>query len=696
MRVNTKKKITVYLCDLFHDYVGPGNYSFPLNIGFLASYIKKFYSDSLEIKLFKSPNKFLDALDSNPPDVIGFSHYTWGADLNSRMSKIAREKNQDVIITFGGPNLDDTKEGIEKFFFENPHADFYIPLQGEKPFKLLIEKVLDNQSRKKLKEAPIEGIISYNNDDKNIFKGAKMERVNLCEIPSPYLTGILDEFFEEKFVPIIETNRGCPYTCTFCAQGFSSENSLNFFNMEKVKEELEYIARKVKKTTLLMLADANFGIHKRDIEIAKFMKEIRDKTNYPRKFQINWAKNSNHRINQINEILDDSVHTVMSLQSLDTETLKNIKRTNIKSENYKAQAHRINEIGGVSATELIVGLPGETTEAHFDTLRKMFDWNVSYITVYNLCILDGTPMSMEKDREKYDLVTGFRLSDGCFGKYGDIYSFDHEEVVIGNNTMPVKELLNFRRVHWLIWFMWNYRFFYDFLKIFQSHGVNPIDFIKAFMESLDSSERGKVKQINDDFYKETYGEFHDSPKALREHFLKRENFEGLVNGEKGGKLNLKFQWRVILELYPEFSQTVLDTGIKLCKTHNLDIDEKQLSEVIDFNATSVLDFSSSEPHDLGEEQSKVYHYDFLAWRQNNYKKTLDNYYTGKGMTYRFYLDEIHKEALDKLIDQYWHDNKFVTYRKMGDYSNFTDLYYDIEIIGDEKKESLMVPDQLQI
>ena len=86
--------------------------------------------------------------------------------------------------------------------------------------------------------------------------------------------------------------------------------------------------------------------------------------------------------------------------------------------------------------------------------------------------------------------------------------------------MPVKELLNFRRVHWLIWFMWNYRFFYDFLKIFQSHGVNPIDFIKAFMESLDSSERGKVKQINDDFYKETYGEFHDSPKALREHFLK--------------------------------------------------------------------------------------------------------------------------------------------------------------------------------
>ncbi len=64
-----KKKLSVYLCDLFHDYIGTGNYSFPLNIGYLGSYINKFYSDSLEIKLFKSPNKFLDALDSNSPDV---------------------------------------------------------------------------------------------------------------------------------------------------------------------------------------------------------------------------------------------------------------------------------------------------------------------------------------------------------------------------------------------------------------------------------------------------------------------------------------------------------------------------------------------------------------------------------------------------------------------------------------------------
>ena len=39
------------------------------------------------------------------------------------------------------------------------------------------------------------------------------------EIPSPWLTGIQDEFFDGKLAPMIETNRGCPFTCTFCVPG---------------------------------------------------------------------------------------------------------------------------------------------------------------------------------------------------------------------------------------------------------------------------------------------------------------------------------------------------------------------------------------------------------------------------------------------------------------------------------------------
>ena len=39
---------------------------------------------------------------------------------------------------------------------------------------------------------------------------------DLNEIPSPYLSGMLDEFFEDRWMPVLETNRSCPYRCTLC------------------------------------------------------------------------------------------------------------------------------------------------------------------------------------------------------------------------------------------------------------------------------------------------------------------------------------------------------------------------------------------------------------------------------------------------------------------------------------------------
>ena len=48
----------------------------------------------------------------------------------------------------------------------------------------------------------------------------KIERImDLSQIPSPYLSNRLDEFLDGKLLPITQTNRGCPFTCTFCTEG---------------------------------------------------------------------------------------------------------------------------------------------------------------------------------------------------------------------------------------------------------------------------------------------------------------------------------------------------------------------------------------------------------------------------------------------------------------------------------------------
>ena len=51
-----------------------------------------------------------------------------------------------------------------------------------------------------------------------------------ADIPSSYLTGAMDEFFSHPIIPIIETTRGCPFSCSFCADGHASKNKVHRYD----------------------------------------------------------------------------------------------------------------------------------------------------------------------------------------------------------------------------------------------------------------------------------------------------------------------------------------------------------------------------------------------------------------------------------------------------------------------------------
>jgi signal transduction histidine kinase len=52
----------------------------------------------------------------------------------------------------------------------------------------------------------------------------------------------------------------------------------------------------------------------------------------------------------------------------------------------------------MSGTEIILGLPGETKASHLESLRQLFDWDVSYIICYNCLILDGSELSLAREK----------------------------------------------------------------------------------------------------------------------------------------------------------------------------------------------------------------------------------------------------------------------------------------------------------
>jgi radical SAM superfamily enzyme YgiQ (UPF0313 family) len=657
-----ERKITIYLGDLVHDFLGGGSYMFPLNIGLIASYTKKIFGNQVEIELFKYPGKLIERIRNSSPHVLGLSNYTWNTHLSREISNLAKSLDSKTMVVWGGPNINHNENGYREFFINNPTVDSYIINEGEMGFVNLINECLSKGlDLKRIKEHSIDGCVFY--DEGTVITDNRLDRIsNLDEIPSPYLTGILDDFFQYDLIPIIETNRGCPYQCTYCAQGLVSQYKVKLFDMDRVLEELNYIAEKVIKTNLLCFADANFGITARDNKLAEHIRTLQSTKSYPRRCIINWDKTSQSV--ELAEIMGESAYLVSSLQSIDQTVLRNIKRGNIGSSRFKEIIDRVNEAGGVSGTEIILALPGETKESHLNSLRKLFDWGVSYIICYNCLIINGSELALSEQRDRFNIHTKFRLIDSAFGSYDNILSFECEEGVRSTSTMSEEEILFFRPIHWLIQFFWNYRCYFDVLQFINLQGMNPVDFILAVIGNLQHAKQS-VRTIFDDFRKESISEWFSTAEGLRIYYSEPENFETLTSGGIG-KMNGKYTWRAILECKIDFDSYIQQIGIDVLSDYG-----EVIKNLVLFSANLLPDFSNEI--DFDATHKVVFGYDILKWRENRYKEALKE----KETTYMFYLSEEKKEALEILINQYNHTNKNVTMRKMSEHMRVSDLYYDV-------------------
>ena len=79
-------------------------------------------------------------------------------------------------------------------------------------------------------------------------------------------------------------------------------------------------------------ADANFGMFKRDLEIANELARVKEETGYPERMRMNYAKNNFENVFEIVKVFKrcefDRIGATLSFQSMSPEVLKNIGRKN--------------------------------------------------------------------------------------------------------------------------------------------------------------------------------------------------------------------------------------------------------------------------------------------------------------------------------------------------------------------------------
>ncbi len=332
------------------------------------------------------------------PSYVAFSCFTWNIEYNKVLAQELKKIYPDVKIIFGGHSV----PSDSSFLDEYPYIDYLMHNEGEETTALFLQA---QSCKGDLAEVPN---ISYRTPEGNVT--TKFEHpCDLSGYPSPYLEGVFDNIMKEnptvEFHATLETNRGCPYGCTYCEWCFTKK--VRPFPIERIKKEIEWIAKN--KIRYCYCADANFGILDRDAEIAEYVVEQKKLYGYPDVFKPCYAKESDETVFKAGYLLNKNhidKGVTLAYQSLNPETLENIGRKNLTLEHFSNLYARYTEAGIPTYTELILGLPGETYESFCKGICELLESGQNNsMTVYECQVYPNARIGDPEYQKKFGIKT---------------------------------------------------------------------------------------------------------------------------------------------------------------------------------------------------------------------------------------------------------------------------------------------------
>ena len=357
--------------------------------------------------LRKTQQELVDDLIKFDIDILCLSLYCWNEENVYAVTKnIKQLLGRDILIVAGGPSV--TVYRNHAYLDEHPDFDFAVYAQGEQAFLDIMRHVRGEKRLSRLESKNIAW-----RDEAGKFCLGDFEFIKK-HTGSPYVESrhLLEQQLNDSDyngyvleVPY-ETGKGCPFKCSFCdwTSGLThkiSKRQYTWYDELKMFGELGLVK--------LSLADANFGLHEDDLEIARTVVEL--KKTYGYQFEVhrtNFSKTQKHRVFEIVELWlehDILVRPKFAVQDTHAYILENVDRPDVPWAEHRAfldylspKYPKVNFM-----IELIQGLPGQTRESWEETLLDIENYNS---TIHPWAIIPNSPAGYDPEyRAKMKLKT---------------------------------------------------------------------------------------------------------------------------------------------------------------------------------------------------------------------------------------------------------------------------------------------------
>lgn len=508
--VKPDKKIKVGSIQLNNSF--SGQTYFPLSVGLLQAYAQKFLTFPKSYEFLTPIFSFMPITEAaerlSEADIVAVSTYVWGHENSLAIAKEIRKRNPNTVIIFGGPSVPDGKKQFqrirksdpnpkdlkrrrinltEEFHRKYPFIDMACHGEGEKAFTMVLNQMAIDGCRDKSSLPSI----SYIDSNDSFHHNQRLERMSdseLAETPSPYLNGMFEKLIHEHpeimFIAMWETNRGCPYQCTYCDWGGAIEDRISRFDMKRLYHEAMWFGKN--KINYIFCPDANYGILERDVKISEYLAEAKRAYGFPNSVSVQNAKNPKEHTLRALEVLERAGlnrATIMSQQSLNPATLKAVRRDNMKLDDYYILQKRAASKGIYTMTDIIFPMPMETYDSIVDGISTLItNGQHNRIQFGIVSILPNAEMADPEYQEMYGMeILRTKIINVHGKKMVSVSGVEEwQDLIIATNTMPRLDWVKTRVITWMTDIIYFNKLMQIPGIILNQYGVSYRQFIEFF------------------------------------------------------------------------------------------------------------------------------------------------------------------------------------------------------------------------